>query len=47
MHQRKLQGDIESKKIGINSERSRGEKETRDKRTGMSMLVLFDENANI
>jgi hypothetical protein len=47
MHHRKLQGDIESKKIGINSERSRGEGETRDKTTGMSILVFLEENANI
>jgi hypothetical protein len=48
MQHKKLQGDIESKKIGINQKGAgRGETKTRDKRTGMSILVLFEENANI
>jgi hypothetical protein len=48
MQYKKLSPEIQSEKIHINkSGRRTAETQTRDKRTGMSMLVLFEENANI
>jgi hypothetical protein len=48
MQDEKLQADIGSKrKDTYTSERRRWKTETRDKTTGMSMLVLLEENANI
>jgi hypothetical protein len=44
MQHKKLQGEIESKKIPINQKGGGGNQNFRDKRRGMSILVLFEEN---
>jgi hypothetical protein len=49
MQHKKLQCDIASKNIGINHKGGggKGKLEIKEKRRGMSMLVLLEENANI